>query len=298
MKKLSVVLATRNEEENIGRCLESVKDIADEVIVVDEGSTDKTREIAEKLGAKVFLEPHHPNFHITKEIALEKATGDWILQLDADEVVSSELSKQICEVLNGSYSYRKNNLFERHQKLVEQRDGPIGKKTGEVAGYFIPRLNMFLGKPLIHAGVYPDGVIRLVKNGKATFPQKSVHEQIEIDGEVSWLTGNLLHYDSPTLKRYLSRLNRYTDLKAQELRDQKVSKGVVSFLIFAFYYPKITFFKLYFRHLGFLDGVPGFLWSFFSAMHFPISYFKYLSSTGSIRAFHPIKITDSEKLGK
>ena len=95
MKKLSVVLATRNEEENIGRCLASVKNIADEIVVVDENSTDKTREIAESFGAKVFLEPHHDIFHITKEKALEKATGDFVLQLDADEAVSPELSKQI-----------------------------------------------------------------------------------------------------------------------------------------------------------------------------------------------------------
>lgn len=277
MNKLSVVLATRNEEENIGRCLESVKDIADEIVIVDENSTDKTREIAEKFGAKIFLEPHHDIFHITKEKALEKATGDWILQLDADEVVTPELAKEIREVLDGNYLYKNNNLFERHQKLIEERDGPIGKKTGEVVGYFIPRLNMFLGKSLIHAGVYPDGVIRLVKNGKAHFPQKSVHEQISLDGEVSWLSGNLLHYDSPTLKRYLTRLNRYTDLKAQELRNNQVSKGIISFLMFTIYYPLSTFFKLYFRHLGFLDGVSGFLWSFFSAMHFPIAYFKYIT---------------------
>ena len=278
MKKLSVVLATRNEEENIGRCLESVKEIADEVIVVDENSTDKTREIAEKLGAKVFLEPHHPNFHITKEIALEKATGDWILQLDADEVVTPELSKQICEVLNGSYSYRKNNLFERHQKLVEQRDGPIGKKTGEVAGYFIPRLNMFLGKPLIHAGVYPDPAIRLFKRGKAYLPAKSVHEIMKIDGRVGWLEDDMLHYDSPTFKRYLSRLNRYTDLIAQEYEDQKIPKNLISFINYAIIKPKLTFLSLYFRHKGFMDGVSGFLWSFFSASRFPIAYFKYLTT--------------------
>jgi hypothetical protein len=96
---------------------------------------------------------------------------------------------------------------------------------------------------------------------------------------VSWLSGNLLHYDSPTLKRYLSRLNRYTDLKAQEMKDKKVSKGMFSFLTFTFYYPFATFLKLYFRHLGFLDGVAGFLWAFFSAMHFPVAYFKYITSS-------------------
>ncbi len=280
MFKLSVVLAVRNEETNIGRCLESVKDIADEIVVVDEYSTDKTVEIAKKNGAKIFLEPHHDIFHVTKQKALEKASGEWILQLDADEAVTPALAKEIISVVNHRLPVTNyNKLFLRHQKLIEERDGPIGKKTGEIVGYFIPRRNIFLGKPLIHAGVYPDGVIRLVKNGKSRFPQRSVHEQIELDGEVGWLSSDLEHYDSPTLKRYLVRFNRYTDLKAKELGDNKVSKGVIAFLLFTIYYPLRTFLNLYFRHLGFLDGSGGFLWSFFSAMHFPIAYFKYITAS-------------------
>lgn len=275
--KLSVAIATRNEEGNIGRCLESVKSIADEVIVVDEYSTDKTRELVEKFGAKVYLEPHHNNFHITKQKALERVSGEWILQLDADEVVTQELALDIKSVLAGSYKKEPCELFRRHQSLIEKRDGKIGKPTGEIVGYFIPRRNMFLGKPLIHAGVYPDGVIRLVKNGKARFPQKSVHEQIALDGEVSWLSGDLLHYDSPTLKRYLSRLNRYTDLKASELKREGVGKNISAFLYYSFWKPLTVFINLYLRHKGFLDGGPGFLWSFFSATHFPIAYFKYLT---------------------
>jgi len=275
--KLSVVLATRNEEENIGRCLASVKSIANEMIVVDEFSTDKTREIAERLGAKVYKEPHHDIFHITKQKALEYAQGEWILQLDADEVVTPELAKEITDTVNGSAPVVHNKLFTRHQELIERRDGKIGKDTGEVVGYFIPRRNMFLGKPLIHAGVYPDGVIRLVKNGKAGFPQKSVHEQIQLDGEVGWLSGDLLHYDSPTLKRYLSRLNRYTDLHADELRQQRVPKNFLSWLYYTIAKPFVVFCSLFFRHKGFMDGANGFLWSFFSASHFPISYFKYLT---------------------
>lgn len=282
MSKLSVVLAVRNEEENIGRCLESVRNIADEIVVVDEYSTDKTREIAESFGAKVYLEPHHDIFHITKQKALDYATGDWILQLDADEVVTEDLAREIWRVINHqspitNYQSQKARLFQKHQKLIEERDGPIGKKTGEIVGYFIPRRNMFLGKPLIHAGVYPDGVIRLVKRGKARFPQKSVHEQIQLDGDVSWLESDLLHYDSPTLKRYLSRLNRYTDLKAQELKNSKTPRNFWSFLRFTVIYPSSYFLLLYIRHRGFLDGVSGFLWSFFSALHFPIAYFKFLT---------------------
>lgn len=279
---LSVVLAVRNEEENLARCLQSVVDIADEIVVVDEYSTDKTVEIAKKYGAKVYLEPHHDIFHVTKQKALDLAKGDWVLQLDADEVVTPELAREIEKILTSKAmasmgGVKKQKLFKRHQKLIEKRDGVIGKDTGEIVGYFIPRKNMFLGKPLIHAGVYPDGVIRLVKKGKAHFPQKSVHEQIKLDGQVAWLSGDLLHYDSPTLKRYFIRLNRYTDLKAQELQNSKTPKNLWSFILFTIYHPLFTFLNLYFRHLGFLDGVRGFFWSFFSAMHFPVSYFKYLT---------------------
>lgn len=275
MNKLSVVLATRNEEVNIGRCLESVKEIASEMIVVDEYSDDKTQEIAKKHGAQVFLEKHHDNFHITKQKALEKATGEWVLQLDADEVVSPQLAKEILEVLKDTYKPKINRLFKRHQGLIEIRDGKIGKPTGEVVGYFIPRRNIFLGAPLIHGGVYPDGTIRLVKNGKAHFPQKSVHEQISLEGEVSWLSGDLLHYDSPTFERYLSRLNRYTDLQKKEFEQKKLSKNVIVLLFYSFIKPTLVFINLYIRHKGFLDGMRGFVWSLFSSLHFPIAYFKY-----------------------
>ncbi|HET7098861.1 MAG TPA: glycosyltransferase family 2 protein [Patescibacteria group bacterium] len=283
MKKLSIVLATRNEQENLARCLESVKGFADEIIVVDEYSTDKTVEIAKKYGAKVFLEPHHAVFHITKQKALDKATGEWVLQLDADEVISDELAKEIKLAISHqslAISPKKQRLFNRHQRLIENRDGLIGKKTGEIVGYFIARRNMFLGKPLIHGGVYPDGVIRLVKNGKAHFPQKSVHEQIELDGEVYWLSNDMLHYDSPTFERYLTRLNRYTDLQAVELEENKVSKGFFGLFQYTIYKPLYTFLNLYIRHLGFLDGMRGFVWALFSSLRYPIAYFKYWVEKG------------------
>lgn len=295
--KLSVVLATFNEEKNIGECLKSCKGIADEIIVVDEYSTDKTRSIAEGYGAKVFLEPHHDIFHITKQKALEKATGDWILQLDADERVTPELASEIRFIVSSDGGpqgllggdAKKKELFQRHQRLVEERDGKIGKDTGEIVAFFVPRRNMFLGKPLIHAGVYPDGVIRLVKKGKARFPQKSVHEQIQIDGEVAWLFNDLEHHDAPTLKRYFVRMNRYTDLKSQELQkvlpDRQAGKTpqkILYFYLYTVHYPLLTFCNLFFRHKGFFDGPRGFLWSFFSAMHFPIAYFKYLTSVRTL----------------
>ena len=278
MGKLSVVLAVRNEEGNITKCLNSVKDIADEIIVVDEYSEDKTREIAESLGAKVYLEKHHDIFHITKQKALSLAKYDWILQLDADEIVTSELAEEIKNLVkNGIEPGKPNELFLRHQKLIEERDGKIGGGSDEIVGYFIARKNMFLGKPLIHAGVYPDGVIRLVKNGKARFPQKSVHEQITLDGKVGWLKNDLEHYDSPTLRRYFARLNRYTDLHANELKERQAPKNIFYFIYYCFIKSSYIFIKLLFFHKGFLDGVNGFFWSLFSSWHYPIAYFKYLT---------------------
>ena len=277
MGKLSVVLAVRNEEENIARCVNSIKNIADEIIVVDEYSTDKTREIAVSLGAKVYEETHHDIFHITKQKALDLATGDWILQLDDDEKGTPELAEEVNNLVkHGKEPGKPKDLFLRHQKLIEERDGKVGKDSDEITGYFIARRNMFLGKPLIHAGVYPDGVIRLIKKGKARFPQKSVHEQMEVDGKVGWLENDMEHYDSPTLKRYFTRLNRYTDLHAAELRERKAPRNIFYFIYYSIFKSFYIFIKLFFFHKGFLDGVNGFLWSFFSSLHYPIAYFKYL----------------------
>ena len=145
---LSVVLATFNEEKNIKACIESVQDVAQEVIIVDGSSTDMTREIASNLGATVIKTTNPPIFHINKQRALEVASGKWVLQLDADERVSPELREEIKKVIQMSDSqiekYQENlgkrKLFLRHQKIVEARDGKIGKDTGEYDAFFIPRL--------------------------------------------------------------------------------------------------------------------------------------------------------------
>jgi glycosyltransferase involved in cell wall biosynthesis len=281
--KLSVVLATRNEEKNIAQCLESVKTIADEIIVVDEESSDKTEEIAERFGAKVIRTKHEPVFHITKQKAIDAATGDWILQLDADERVTGKLSQEIKEVLNmgveevkkRKFDPKKEKLFKKHQELIEKRDEKIGQGAGEVVAFFIPRVNYFLGKPLIHAGVYPDGVIRLIKKGKAHFPAKSVHEQMTVDGGIAWLASDLEHHDSPTLGRYFARLNRYTDLHAAELKERKAPKNIFYFFYYSIVLSLFVFLNLFIRHKGFLDGIRGFMWSLFSSWHYPIAYFKY-----------------------
>ncbi|MFC1649250.1 glycosyltransferase family 2 protein [Patescibacteria group bacterium] len=277
--KLSVVLLTRNEEDNIQKCLESVKNIASEIVIFDEFSTDETRSIARKHGAKVYKVKHLDNFHINKQRAIEKARSDWVLQLDADERVTQELSSEIKKVINEkslpAITQSKRKLFQKHQKLVEARDGKVGTNEGDVVAYFISRINLFLGEPLRYAGVYPDAVIRLFKNGKGRLPAKSVHELAEIDGRVGWLSNDLIHDESPTLQRYIARNNNYTSLMAKEYADRGTKKNLSVMLKYAVWKPKVEFLKLYIRHKGYKDGMRGFVWSFYSAWRFPLAYFKY-----------------------
>lgn len=281
--KLSVVLATFNEEENIGRCLDSVKGFADEIIIIDGNSSDKTVNIAKKYKANIIKTTNKPNFHINKQMGLKAAENEWILQLDADEVVSSSLAKEIKRTIqmsdkqidNRQIDVNKQKLFIRHQSLIEARDGNFSKESGEISAFFIPRSNYFLGRHLKYAGTYPDGVIRLVKNGKAKFPCKSVHEQIQVSGRVGWLANDLIHYDSPTFAKYITRANRYTSFTAKQLKSQKVPLNFKNHIYYLFIKPTKIFFNLYFRHKGFLDKFPGFVFSLFSGFHFTLAYMKY-----------------------
>jgi len=284
MPTLSVVLATRNEEANIGDCLASVRNLANEIIVVDESSEDKTVEIARDYETKVKVVQHEPIFHKTKQKAMDLATSDWILQLDADERVTPYLAKEIKKVLSLTpveleqyqKTLPKRKLFLRHQKIVAERDGPVGTTGGAYVAFFIPRLNYFLGRYLRYGGVYPDGVIRLVKKGRATFPAKSVHEQLEVDGRVGWLANDLVHMADPTFARYLARNSYYIDLLANDLRKQKVQKSFVQGLNYFLVKPFWWFFLTQIRHKGILDGWQGIVFSFFSALRFPRAYWRYL----------------------
>jgi glycosyltransferase involved in cell wall biosynthesis len=282
--RLSVVLAVKNEANNIARCLDSIKSIADEIVIVDGGSSDNTIEISEKFGSRIIKTDSPPIFHINKQKALDAAKGEWILQLDADEIVSPRLLEEIRVIISMTDSQIKSRfisesklyLFNRHQSLVEKRDGKIGGKENEITAFFVPRLNYFLGGPIIHAGTYPDGVIRLVKNGKARFPAKSVHEQIITDGQVAWLTNDLIHLSNPTVKKYLQSANIYTDLMADELRKKLHSLSVKEIMEYFVIKPIGTFINLYIRHKGILDGWRGFLFCLFSGCHFPVIMYKFL----------------------
>ena len=283
MTKLSVVLAVRNEEKNIGECLSSIKGTADEIVVVDEESKDNTIEIVRSFGARIIKVEHSPIFHISKQKALEEANGEWILQLDADERVTPKLAEEIRRVIempdNKIDEYQKTlknqRLFARHKRLIEKRDGAFIKE-GEFAGFFIPRLNYFLGKYLRYGGVYPDGVIRLVKKEKAHFPQKSVHELIKVDGKVGWLQNDLIHMADPTFSRYLQRNSYYIDLIVDDMKKENLKKSIWQFLNYVLVKPIWWFFLTLFRHKGILDGFQGIIFSFFSALRFPRAYLRYL----------------------
>lgn len=260
MNKISVAIATYNEEGNIGKCLESISGWTDEIVVVDGSSMDKTVEIAKKYKAKVQVVDNLPNFHINKQKAIDACYGEWILQLDADEVVPEELKKEILEVIN----------HQPPTTLVAQAGNhqPIN-------GYWISRKNYFLGKFLSKGGQYPDYSLRLYRRGKGKLPCKSVHEQAEVEGEVGYLRNPIIHYPYDNFSEYFEHFNRYTDIFAKEYKDKKVKISLMSLTNYLFVKPIIWFLLSYIRHKGFTDGFPGFVFSLFSSLRFPVSYIKY-----------------------
>lgn len=284
MTKISVALATHNEEKNIADCLRSVEGLADEIVIVDGNSSDKTAEIAKSFGAKVIQIPNDSMFHNMKQRAFDLAEGDWILYLDADERVSIKLREEIKAVTGMDdtqleqyqQKLKKRDLFLRHQKILEQRDGKIGSHNGEYVAFFFPRLNYFLGKYLRFGGVYPDGVIRLFKKGKAYLPCKDIHEQMVVKGKVGWLQNELLHMSDPTFGRYLEKNSRYINLIAEQMRIDGVGKNPLQFFNFFLLKPLYWFLLTQIRHKGILDGLPGIIFSFFSALRFPRAYWRYL----------------------
>lgn len=251
METLSVVLATFNEEKNLPGCLDSIKNLAQEIVIVDGTSMDNTVNVAEEYGAKVTITTNPPIFHINKQKAIDAATKDWILQLDADERVTPELEQEIKERI---------------------------RTEDNVNGYWLPRKNYFLGRFLTKGGQYPDYTLRLYRRGFGSLPQKDVHEQAVVEGKTAYLKHPLLHYADPSFKRYLLRYGRYTDLIAKELREQKIGLNPFVGLKYLVILPVWWFLLTYIRHKGFVDSWQGFVFSFFSAARFPVSYVKYLKN--------------------
>jgi glycosyltransferase involved in cell wall biosynthesis len=257
---ISVVLATHNEAQNIEKCLNSVKAFADEIIVVDGDSTDETRSLAKKFGARVINTTNKKNFHINKQLAINKAKGQLLLQIDADEAVDEELADFI----------KKTDKKVSKQKKFSQSD---------TVAWWIKRRNLFMGRWLKKGGQYPDPVIRLFINGKAGLPQKDIHEQMWVDGQTATAKGHLWHYSNPTFAVYLHKFNTYTSFKAQQLLEAGLKVNPITFIDYMLIKPIITFLKLYIRHKGVLDAWPGFVFALFSGLHHLIAYLKFWELT-------------------
>lgn len=233
--RISVVLITKNEEQNLGRTLESVQplvaDGAGEIIVVDSGSTDRTVEIAKSFGAKVFVE-EWKGFAAQKNSAIAKAAGEWVLLLDADESLEPGLVAEIPGVL---------------------QSGDVARV--KTCGFWIPRRNYFLGRWVRHGGFWPDPKLRLFLRGRGSVENRAVHETVKVEGGTSQLQHALLHNAYPSLEVYLEHMRRYADLGAEMAKD----KPRAWLWLNRWLNPPLTFFYNYVVRLGFLDGREGFL---------------------------------------
>jgi len=228
MIKLSVVIITYNEEKCIKRCLESVKEIADEILVVDSFSTDKTKDICKAFGTH-FIENKFEGHIQQKNFAAKQATYNYVLSIDADEVLSDELKENVKNI--------KNNF------------------TSD--GYFFKRLNNYCGHWINHSGWYPDKKLRLWDRRKGQWGGENPHDKFEMqpDSKITYLKGNLLHYTYHSIQQHLIQMDKFTEIAAQAA----FKKGRKAPLIKIVIYPFWKFIRDYFINLGFLDGYYGFV---------------------------------------
>ncbi len=237
---LSVIVITKDEQDNIEDCLESVK-WAEEIIIVDSGSTDKTEAICRKFTDNFYVKDW-PGFGIQKQRSLELASHEWVLSIDADERVTPELKSEIIDKIT---------------------------QNSNVGGYLIPRLSNYLGKDIYHAGWYPDYTLRLVKRKKAYFTRDIVHEKMIVDGRVQKLSNHFIHYPYKDITHHLQKINTYSSLSADKMfsNGSRISWPMVVFkAIFGFI-------RSYVFRRGFLDGWPGLIVSISTGLS---TYLKYL----------------------
>jgi glycosyltransferase involved in cell wall biosynthesis len=267
---LSVVIITLNEEANLARTLASVHPlVADgkgEIIIVDSGSTDRTVEIAKSYGAKVFVE-EWKSYAAQKNSAIDKATGEWILSLDADEEVERDLAGLIAHVISEEQPHPKQELLSAMGVMTSRAD---------IEGYWIQRRNLFQGRWLRHGGFWPDPKLRLFRKGSGRFENRAVHEDIAFEGTTGRLKGALsalIHHSYPTLSDYIEHMNRYSSLGAEMVvakQNGKVRFSVINIVL----RPVSTFIYNYFFRLGFLDGREGLLLHLYHAVYVSWKYAK------------------------
>jgi len=241
MIKLSVVIITLNEERNIGRCLESVKAVADEIVVVDSLSTDKTKEICEAHKVR-FVEQKFLGYVEQKNFALNLATHDHVLSLDADEALSFELLEEIKQI--------KNNF--------------------EFDGYRFNRLTNYNGHWVKYCGWYPDTKLRIVVKNKAKWIGTNPHDALVVEGSISHIKGDLLHYSYDSISAHVLQSNKFSTIEATSLFNRG-KRASLSKLVTR---PFVQFFKDYILRKGFLDGRYGFVICFLNSMYVLLKYAK------------------------
>lgn len=249
MEKVSATIIVLNEEKNIRDCLESVG-WADEIIVSDTGSTDKTVELCRSLGARVY-EDQWRGYGAQKNLCAERARNDWILNIDADERVSPELKAEISAVL-------------------ENAPGGGGGGDGGTDGYYIPRKNFFGARWIRHCGWWPDYNLRLYRKSSGRFAEKLVHEAVEIDGTKGYLKNPLVHHTYEDVEDYLERAERYSTLAAKQMLLEGRRTHALDILV----RPAFTFLKMFVLKRGFLDGSTGLMLSKLYASYTRAKYAK------------------------
>jgi len=227
MPTLSVILITRNEEVNLEDCLASLEGIAQQIVVIDTNSADRTLEIAQKHGATIAQPADWPGFGPQKNRALELATEEWVLSLDADERLTPALRSEILTAIHHS---------------------------AHINCFAIPRLSWYCGRFIRHSGWSPDYVDRLFKRGTARFSDDLVHERLIPEGQVAKLKNPMLHYSFMNYSQVLQKLDRYSTASAE----QAFVKGKTSNPLKAVLHGIWAFIRTYIIHAGFLDGAQGF----------------------------------------
>src|SRR3989344_362141 len=251
--KISVVISAYNEEKKIERCLKSVL-WADEVILVDNQSIDNTFRIAQKYADKIFSRPNSRMLNVNKNYGFKKASGEWILSLDADEIVEEKLREEIGYAINNS-----------------QTDE--GKK---ICGFYIPRKNIIFKKWIRHTGWYPDYQLRLFKKGKGSFPENHVHEKIIIEGETKKMKNHLLHENYETVSQFIQKLDLYTESEAETF----ISEGNRRFDLQVFEMMRNEFLKRYFAEGGYKDDLHGLILSYLMSFYYLVVYAKIWEKSG------------------
>ena len=279
---LSVVIITYNEEANLGRTLESVQPLVSngkgEIIVVDSGSTDRTVEVAKSFAARVFIE-EWKGYAAQKNSAIDKAIGDWVLSLDADEEVDQDLQQALGDTVEGLERVTALKQANAHDLTLEDARSDVEYHIntildGGFSGLWVPRKNQFLGRWLRHGGFWPDPKLRFFRRGSGRFEDRAVHEDVRLDGKTGQIRyGSLIHHSYPMLSDYIEHMNRYSSLGAEMVvakRSGKVRFSVINIVV----RPLATFVYNYLLRLGFLDGREGFLVHLYHAAYVSWKYAK------------------------